>query len=325
MSVIDQVEVVWKHCGEGSCAQAPWTRPPGLRAFLVKFMGCAQSREAAKVAAMSKELAHGGTQPIGRRVRAVRSARGFTLIELLVVIAIISLLTSLLLPSLQRARDMVALTVCTSNVRQLLLAENYYAADYDGMMPPGNFSQMYAQHGLPWPGGPTVWRDALEVYIHDARRGQADYQLACPNWRKVHPSPNPWGIDGTSYGQVLFMDNNQDGVMYSPGDLWGGKPLAVAKVGTPSELVFLSSSYWHPGWPLKTGWGLGGPLNMRGWRAFPTRRHEDGFPVGFLDGHAVAYGPVTHPVTIGDPPPGFTDTIYWPDVPDEWWLVPGGV
>ena len=56
---------------------------------------------------------------------------GFTLIELLVTISIMATLMSMLLPSLNRAREMGQRTVCSSNIRQLTLAWYMYATDND--------------------------------------------------------------------------------------------------------------------------------------------------------------------------------------------------
>ena len=60
---------------------------------------------------------------------------GFTLIELLVVVAIISLLISILLPSLRRAKDLAHRTICASNERSLVTALLSYACEFDDWLP----------------------------------------------------------------------------------------------------------------------------------------------------------------------------------------------
>jgi prepilin-type N-terminal cleavage/methylation domain-containing protein len=58
----------------------------------------------------------------------------FTLIELLVVVAIIGILTSILLPSLQNARESVKVAVCVSNQKQFGIASMMMAEDLKGIM-----------------------------------------------------------------------------------------------------------------------------------------------------------------------------------------------
>lgn len=70
-----------------------------------------------------------------RRPTRNPSSTAFTLIELLVVVAIIALLLSILLPSLNRAREQAKMTLCASNLHSLSLAFIAYSVDHKGRLP----------------------------------------------------------------------------------------------------------------------------------------------------------------------------------------------
>lgn len=61
--------------------------------------------------------------------------RGFTLIELLVVVAIITVLLSLLMPSLNNARRQSKQVACLSNLRQLGVALRIYNDENNNLLP----------------------------------------------------------------------------------------------------------------------------------------------------------------------------------------------
>ena len=87
-----------------------------------------------------------------------RTRRAFTLIELLVVIAIIAISLQSLFPVFAQARKSARTTSSISNLKQVTLASNMYAQDYDG----GNVLTDYA---LTSTSAPPTWATLLQPYI----------------------------------------------------------------------------------------------------------------------------------------------------------------
>ena len=101
--------------------------------------------------------------------------KGFTLIELLVVIAIIAILAAILFPVFARARAKARQATCASNLKQLGLAFEMYASDYDDALPgatngPGGSGLYggwvwYANFGVPGQGYFDVTNGSLFAYV----------------------------------------------------------------------------------------------------------------------------------------------------------------
>jgi prepilin-type N-terminal cleavage/methylation domain-containing protein/prepilin-type processing-associated H-X9-DG protein len=95
--------------------------------------------------------------------------RAFSLVELLVVIAIIGVLTGLLLPAIQAARESARKATCQSNLRQVGLAMLTYH-DAHGTFPPG---------GIEWRAGSDLTKRQLawSAFILPQLEEQSVYDL----------------------------------------------------------------------------------------------------------------------------------------------------
>jgi prepilin-type N-terminal cleavage/methylation domain-containing protein len=118
--------------------------------------------------------------------------KAFTLIELLVVISIIGLMTSLLIPSLARVRELARRTVCSSHIRQFVFGCHVYANSHDDLLPGGHSDDQIAQNEV------TIMlaqrtRNELVALIDD------ELILQCPSLSRPFTDPGGWFIPGNGY------------------------------------------------------------------------------------------------------------------------------
>jgi prepilin-type N-terminal cleavage/methylation domain-containing protein/prepilin-type processing-associated H-X9-DG protein len=130
-------------------------------------------------------------------MRNVRKA--FTLIELLVVIAIISLLVSILLPSLNKAKEMARQVVCMSNMKSVITGTQMFATE-GGKYPP---SYVYPRADGSWHagnGGQDLSKPLGYLHWSTLVMGSGEEcdasAFQCPSMQKggaprTNPGPNP--------------------------------------------------------------------------------------------------------------------------------------
>lgn len=164
---------------------------------------------------------------------SIRLFKGFTLIELLVVISIIALLIALLLPTLKAAKAATQNAICLSNLKQIGMASEIYADDYERLAPYGNGGTHYLQ----WP---LVLRDGgyLPLQAYDC---PSEDQMGSATDVSSGPVNN---VYRTHYALNRFLH-------FQPGD----NPKRFAKslddVEIPSSTLFYIDM-----WPIQNDTGL---------------------------------------------------------------------
>lgn len=105
------------------------------------------------------------------RMKRRQQRLGFSLIELLVVVAVISLLVSILLPSLTKAKDLAKRAVCANQLRQLGFALHGYVTENDEVEFPLHYPANYAGWG--WMVRPyTITSTTMTDYLVWVQQGE---------------------------------------------------------------------------------------------------------------------------------------------------------
>ena len=248
--------------------------------------------------------------PAARHVSA-RPTRGFTLIELLVVIAILSLLVSILMPSLNRAKYLAKNVVCMSNQHQIGLAMITYTSDFRDVIAPVSespYKGIYNGDRLT----PRILADANLLPISDSRGGvwrcpldERDYNplyLAYYYYYEGGPGTIP---DGASFDDLIYCSYSTNGVyrFWSPRAPWsywssGGAwtPRYYSQAARPTNTIWIveGSSWGTNGpspyilyyeWITLLYWTSPAHAVYVEWRRHDPENYGPYSPMTFMDGH----------------------------------------
>jgi len=173
--------------------------------------------------------------------RIQRKREGFTLIELLVVIAIIAILAAILFPVFAKAREKARQSSCSNNLKQLGLAFQQYASDWDERLPSSVNDTDTATSGAGMAA--SAWDQQISQYV------KSDGVYKCPSnsykkysvhqpYQTVNNKPSKTRI--VSYGmndQLLGV--KADGNEPKDRTAKQAKATALARIGDAASTIIL--------------------------------------------------------------------------------------
>ena len=143
----------------------------------------------------------------GRRGKPVILRLGFSLTELLVVVSIAALMTSILVPALNKAKANAREVMCKSQLRELGRIWKFYAEDNDGRFP---------ERGCGYSEGAVSWFHCIRDYYPNMElilcpMAMKTYDEGGRNPRMAWQNTTDFGVYYKgSYGINLWVSNGAD-------------------------------------------------------------------------------------------------------------------
>ncbi len=201
-----------------------------------------------------------------------------------VIIAIIAILAGMLLPALNKAREVAPAISCTSNVKQVATYTILYIDDNKGYFPTG-------RNGGDTNANASIWLAKIAPYAGgevaanaDDNKNHALNKMACPSVSDKYTRHGFTLSFGLNYGEVgayKYADgyglNNYNAPAASPISRIAGE--VQDSTGTMMFIENVGSDYAYPGlvnYDYNTSY------------KFIDNRHGDRCNMAFVDGHAEA-------------------------------------
>jgi len=221
--------------------------------------------------------------------------QAFTLVELLVTIAIIAILAALLLPALANSKAKAYDVQCRSNLRQLGLCFQLYAAENDDYVPPNNFvydiiTQQPIDYGPSWCTNVALYSANIDGIknglLFPYNNSIAIYH--CPADRSFLEDTNGARLPQSRL-RSYNMSQSLNGMNYNwqlAQSVPHFKRITGIKNPSPTGLIVFMDV--HEDEILDTLFGIPVEVNWWGvgnWWDLPANRHSQGCNFSFADGH----------------------------------------
>ena len=191
-----------------------------------------------------------------------RSGRGFTFVEMLVSIGIIALVTAILLPAMNVAREQAQRTTCLSNLRQLTMAWQLYAQEHNGRLVSSDTFDRTC-----WVNGSSccssLQTGALWPYVKNTNI----YMCPEDQWN----DPRSYAING-----------------YLNGEYGDQAAKTLSEIRQPTSGVFCFIEEFDPRGMLQNSFVVSQYPDTL-WIDLPAPWHKDAVMVSWCDGHAAAW------------------------------------